>query len=65
MSSATRAFASAEKIIIATKLAQIEKHFRIVDVQTKFFLLAKTQDAAPTSIGAFYNIKKAVSTGLG
>jgi hypothetical protein len=50
MSSAARAFASAEKIIIATTLAQIEKHFRIVDVQTKFFLLAKTQDAAPTSI---------------
>ncbi|MGB7776384.1 MAG: hypothetical protein WBL77_06705 [Pseudolabrys sp.] len=41
MSAAARAFASAEKIIIATTLAQIEKHFRIVDVQTKFFFSPK------------------------
>jgi hypothetical protein len=41
MSSAARAFASAEKRIIATTLAQIEKHFHIVDVQTKFFFSLK------------------------
>ena len=54
MSSAARAFASAEKINIAATIAQIEKNFRIVDVQTKFFFSLERRMLRPTSIGAFY-----------